>query len=163
MTVVLEARNLSLPPGEWLYRHLNFSLRQGEMLGVAGPSGCGKSTLCLALSGIIPHSVQAQMEGEVFLLGENTRSLSLPQIATRAGIVFQDPETQLFLPQIRHELAFGPENLCRPLKRSPPPSARCLLTPLKAAASQPQRSPGQRQLSRPGGGPLPGPGGARPR
>ncbi|HOP69345.1 MAG: ABC transporter ATP-binding protein [Dethiobacteria bacterium] len=116
MTVVLEARNLSLgyPGGEWLYRHLNFSLRQGEMLGVAGPSGCGKSTLCLALSGIIPHSVQAQMEGEVFLLGENTRSLSLPQIATRAGIVFQDPETQLFLPQIRHELAFGPENLCRP-------------------------------------------------
>jgi energy-coupling factor transport system ATP-binding protein len=116
VTVVLAVKDLSLSyrEGEWLCRDLNFSLHEGEMLGVIGPSGCGKSTLCLALSGIIPHRADGHMEGDVFLLGENTRTLSLPRIATRAGIVFQDPETQLFLPQIRQELAFGPENLCRP-------------------------------------------------
>lgn len=116
MTAVLEVKNLTLgyAPGRWLCRGLSFSLRPGEMLGVAGLSGCGKSTLCLALSGIIPHSAAGIMEGDVYLLGDNTRDLTLPRIATRAGIVFQDPETQLFLPRIRHELAFGPENLCRP-------------------------------------------------
>ena len=116
MTAVLAVKGLSLGyrEGEWLCRHLNFSLQEGELLGVIGPSGCGKSTLCLALSGIIPHRAEGYMEGDVFLLGEKTRNLSLPQIATRVGIVFQDPETQLFLPQIRQELAFGPENLCLP-------------------------------------------------
>ena len=116
MSEILAAQNLSFsyPGGENLFAEVSFSLQRGEVLGVIGPSGCGKSTLALALCGIIPHSLEGVMGGHVFLLGENTRKLTLPQIATRAGIVFQDPETQLFLPEIRHELAFGPENLCLP-------------------------------------------------
>ncbi len=118
MSEVLAVRNLSFayPGAEYLFERVNFDLHPGEILGVIGPSGCGKSTLALALCGIIPHSVEGNMQGDVLLLGENTRNLTVPQIATGAGIVFQDPETQLFLPQIRHELAFGPENLCLPRK-----------------------------------------------
>ena len=56
------------------------------------------------------------MEGDVFPL-KNTRNLSLPQIATRVGIVFRILKHSS-LPQIRQELAFGPENLCLPWMRS---------------------------------------------
>ena len=151
MTVVLAVKDLSLSyrEGEWLCRDLNFSLHEGEMLGVIGPSGCGKSTLCLALSGIIPHRADGHMEGDVFLLGENTRTLSLPRIATRAGIVFQDPETQLFLPQIRQELAFGPENLCRPgrIARRVDDVAALTVVEARLPENPYEISGGQRQLA----------------
>lgn len=116
MKNILQVKSLSFryPDGDKLFTGIDFSMDRGQVLGVIGPSGCGKSTLALALSGIIPHSIEGMMEGTVLLLGKDTRQLTLPQIATRTGIVFQDPDTQLFLPCIRHELAFGPENLCRP-------------------------------------------------
>ena len=87
MTVVLAVKDLSLSyrEGEWLCRDLNFSLHEGEMLGVIGPSGCGKSTLCLALSGIIPHRADGHMEGDVFLLGENTAIFFAPIATCRVG------------------------------------------------------------------------------
>lgn len=113
----LEVRDLSFTyrvGGEKVLEGVNFSLGRGEALGIIGASGSGKSTLCLALSGIIPHAAPGRMEGEVLVLGRSTRDMSLPEIAQRCGMVFQDPETQLFLPRIRNELAFGPENLCRP-------------------------------------------------
>jgi len=116
LTDVLSACSLSFsyPGSEPLFEDLSFSLQAGEALGIIGPSGCGKSTLALMLCGIIPHCVDGRVGGSVSILGKNLCELTLPQIATRIGIVFQDPETQLFLPQIESELAFGPENLCLP-------------------------------------------------
>lgn len=92
--------------------NISFSINKGETLGVIGLSGCGKSTLCNCLCGIIPHNGEGLMEGDVLIFGENTRTLHLPRIAANVGIVFQDPESALFLPRIENELAFGPENLC---------------------------------------------------
>ncbi|MFY9114595.1 MAG: ABC transporter ATP-binding protein [Dethiobacteria bacterium] len=98
--------------GRKIIDKISFSLDEGEVLGIIGLSGCGKSTLCFALCGIIPHFIDGYMEGEVLLFGKNTTELTLPGIATRVGIVFQDPETQLFLPVVKNEIAFGPENIC---------------------------------------------------
>ncbi|UNC91955.1 energy-coupling factor ABC transporter ATP-binding protein [Candidatus Contubernalis alkaliaceticus] len=118
--MVLEVKRLTFyyqKDGRRIIDNISFSMGAGEILGVIGLSGCGKSTLCMALCGIIPHSHQGFMEGDVLLFGENTRDMSIPNIASRVGIVFQDPETQLFLPVIRNELAFGPENLCFPREK----------------------------------------------
>lgn len=113
MNPVLEVKNLSVswPGGGKVLDDLSFALAPGELTGVIGPSGCGKSTLCLALAGIIPRQLPGRVEGEIRLLGQELSGLSLAQIAANVGIVFQDPETQLFLPRVRNELAFGPENL----------------------------------------------------
>ena len=91
---------------------INITVNQGEILAIVGLSGSGKSTLCYCISGIIPHIYQGELSGEVLLKGSSTRSLSLPRIATQLGIVFQNPETQLFFPIVEDEVAFGPENLC---------------------------------------------------
>jgi len=114
MTLTLEVRNLSFSyDGKSpIIDNISFSLEAGETLGIIGLSGCGKSTLCQCLCGIIPHIQSGIMQGDVFIQGQNTRTLLLPRLATKIGMVFQDPESQLFLPLVESELAFGPENLC---------------------------------------------------
>lgn len=97
--------------------HLSFAVRKGEILGIMGLSGCGKSTLCYCLCGVIPHGLPGTMEGNVYLFGRNTRELCMPEMARMVGMVFQDPDAQLFLPRVDYELAFGPENLCLPPER----------------------------------------------
>lgn len=116
MKPLLEARGLSVcwQPGEWLLRDVDLTLFPGELSALVGPSGCGKSTLCLALAGIVPRQLPGQVAGKILLAGQDLGGLSLPQVASNLGILFQDPQSQLFLPWVRRELAFGPENLCLP-------------------------------------------------
>lgn len=81
--------------------NLSFTLGQGQIAVITGPSGCGKSTLGYCLCGVIPNLIKGDFKGEVSWRG-------------RAGIVFQDPDSQIFFPTVEDELAFGPENLCLP-------------------------------------------------
>ena len=115
MTIPLEVRDLwyRYPgSGEDVLRGVNLTVERGEVLAVVGLSGSGKSTLCYCLSGIVPHIYSGNMRGEVLIKGTPTTSMRIPQIATRLGIVFQEPDTQLFSPTVEDEVAFGPENLC---------------------------------------------------
>ncbi len=97
-----------------LLRDLNFEVRPGEVLAIVGPSGSGKTTLCHCMSGIIPLILGGTMTGDVQLHGVSTRKLTPARIAQCLGIVFQNPETQLFFSEVADEIAFGPENLCVP-------------------------------------------------
>ncbi|MFO8060789.1 MAG: ABC transporter ATP-binding protein [Bacillota bacterium] len=111
------ARNLGFSfPGEDdpLFAGIDLEVRRGEVVAVVGLSGSGKTTLCYCLSGIIPLIREGRMAGRVTLNGTCTRDMSLPQVATTLGIVFQNPDTQLFFPVVADEIAFGPENLCLP-------------------------------------------------
>lgn len=91
---------------------IDLTLEKGGITSILGLSGCGKSTLCYCMCGIIPHVYEGILEGEVRIFGKPAADMRLPVISTRAGIVFQDPETQLFSPTVEDEIAFGPENLC---------------------------------------------------
>lgn len=115
MSYPLEVRHLcySYPEGKRdILKGIDLKVQKGEILAIVGLSGSGKSTLCYCLSGIIPHIFGGKMRGEVLIHGESTGALKVPEIATRLGIVFQDPDTQLFSPTVEDEIAFGPENLC---------------------------------------------------
>lgn len=115
MIPALQVRNLSLAWQQGsspLFQGISFSLYPGEIVGIIGNSGCGKSSLCLALAGIIPRQIPGIVQGELYVMGQSLQDMSLAQITAQVGIVFQDPETQLFLPRVLNELAFGSENLC---------------------------------------------------
>ena len=71
-----------------------------------GPNGAGKTTLVLHLNGI--HTATS---GEVFISGLSVAKPQLKEIRRRVGIVFQDPDDQLFMPTVRDDVAFGPANL----------------------------------------------------
>lgn len=96
-------------------RDINLSLERGRITLLIGATAAGKSTLYLALSGLIPHVVHGTMSGRVIVEGMDTAETSVPDLAQRVGIVFQDPDVQLFSLSVEDELAFGPENLGLPV------------------------------------------------
>ena len=115
--IPIEVKNLSFQyakDARKILHNLELTVATGEIVAIVGLSGIGKSTLCYCLSGIIPHVYGGVMEGQVYLNGRDTRDLTLPQIATTLGIVFQNPDNQLFSFTVEDEVAFGPENLCLP-------------------------------------------------
>jgi energy-coupling factor transport system ATP-binding protein len=91
---------------------VELQINMGEVLTIVGLSGCGKSTLCYCICGIIPHVFEGDLLGDVLIFGTSTKDIKLPAISINVGIVFQDPDTQLFSPTVEDEIAFGPENLC---------------------------------------------------
>jgi len=92
-------------------RNIDLDIRPGEFVLVTGPSGCGKSTLAYALSGLIPHSIPAQVKGQVEIAELDTQAHTLREIVQQVGIVLQNPSSQLFHLQVEDEVAFGPRNL----------------------------------------------------
>jgi len=93
---------------------VNMKVEGGEFVLLTGPSGCGKSTLCKSFVGLVPHSYPGKMDGDVEVFGLSVRERPINEIATRAGLVFQDPENQLFTLSVENDVAFGPENLALP-------------------------------------------------
>lgn len=93
---------------------LNLKVRKGEFLSIMGPTGVGKTTLCLVINGIIPHSAGGSFGGNVSVCGMNTKEFSMAELAKKVGIVFQDPESQLFSMTVEDEIAFGLENVGMP-------------------------------------------------
>lgn len=91
---------------------LDLKVSKGEVVAIVGLSGTGKSTLLYTICGIIPKHYKGKLKGKVNIWGENVQNMDLSDISKKVGIVFQDPETQLFSPTVEDEIAFGPENLC---------------------------------------------------
>ncbi|MEX2314487.1 MAG: ATP-binding cassette domain-containing protein, partial [Thermomicrobiales bacterium] len=80
-------------------------------LGISGTTGSGKTTLCLTLNGLVPQQTSGTIRGDVWVGDWNTKRVRVPQLATRVGLVFQDPEANLLGLTVEDEVAFGPENL----------------------------------------------------
>ena len=90
---------------------INLRIDDGEFVLITGPSGGGKSTLCRCLNGLVPHFYGGLISGVVEVQGKDVRQHSTKEMATKVGMVFQDPENQLVTTDIEREIAFGLENL----------------------------------------------------
>ncbi|MEN2974367.1 MAG: ABC transporter ATP-binding protein [Candidatus Caldarchaeales archaeon] len=99
---------------EWSLRGINLEIGEGEFVLLAGKSGCGKSTLLRCFNGLIPHFYEGEMEGEVIVCGLDTRSHSPSILSQYAGMVFQNPDNQLFALNVEADIAFALENLSMP-------------------------------------------------
>ena len=112
----VEVKNLTFSyiGGEAVLSDVSFTVSAGEAFVIAGLSGSGKTTLCRILSGVIPHAVKGTVEGQITVMDIDPRDAGLPQTALRAGMVFQDADSQIICTTVEDELAFGLENLCLP-------------------------------------------------
>lgn len=90
---------------------INLEIQDGEFVLITGPSGGGKSSLCRCLNGLIPHFYGGEITGKVEVDGLDTMKHSTKELATKVGMVFQDPENQLVTMDVEREIAFGLENL----------------------------------------------------
>jgi len=115
MKHIIEVKNMSFKyseEGPFILDSINMEISKGCITAIAGPSGCGKSTLAFCLCGAIPKAISGSFSGTILFEGEDIKGLSLPDLAKKIGIVFQDVDNQLFLPTVEAEIAFAPENLC---------------------------------------------------
>ncbi|HJH28087.1 MAG TPA: ABC transporter ATP-binding protein [Methanosarcinaceae archaeon] len=91
--------------------NLNLSIQSGDFVLLLGPSGCGKSTLVQCFNGIIPKVAGGEVEGKIFINEKDVEQHKVYQISSEVGLVFQDPNTQIFGLTVEDDVAFGPENL----------------------------------------------------
>ncbi len=98
----------------WVVTHLNLRIAPGEFVAIMGENGASKSTICQMMNGIIPNSIGGRLTGQVLVHGLDTKETGISELATKVGIVLEDPETQLFTASVKSEVAFGPENLSLP-------------------------------------------------
>ncbi|KRF17674.1 cobalt ABC transporter ATP-binding protein [Nocardioides sp. Soil797] len=107
-TPVLDVRGLAFayPDGHQALFGVDLHVHNGERVALLGPNGAGKTTLVLHLNGILSAGA-----GSVSVSGLPVEKRNLKEIRRRVGIVFQDPDDQLFMPTVRQDVGFGPANL----------------------------------------------------
>lgn len=104
MLPIIEASAVSFryPDGHLALQDVSFHLHAGEKVALLGANGAGKSTLLLALNGIL------RAEGRIRVCGMELNDHNLPLIRARVGVIFQNPDDQLFSPSVYEDVAYGP-------------------------------------------------------
>ena len=107
MEEIIRVNNLSFgyPDGQQALSGVNLVINRGETVALIGPNGAGKSTLLLHFNGIL-HT-----DGMVRVFGEPVSDKNLRWVRSQVGLVFQNPDDQLFSPTVFDDVAFGPINL----------------------------------------------------
>lgn len=107
MDKVIEITNLhySYPDGTRALEGVSLTIGRGETVGLVGPNGAGKSTLLLHLNGIFMN------QNRVRVLGQIVNQSTVNFIRRRVGLVFQNPDHQLFMPTVFEDVAYGPMNM----------------------------------------------------
>jgi cobalt/nickel transport system ATP-binding protein len=110
VTDIVTVRDLqfSYPDGHTALRGVSFTLCEGDKVALVGPNGAGKSTLMLQLNGILTGRGDIEI-GNLRLTRDN-----LPVIRSKVGLVFQNPDDQLFSPTVFEDVAFGPLHMGLP-------------------------------------------------
>jgi len=105
MAVEMKKVTFNYPDGQCGLKDITLNIYCGESVGLIGPNGAGKSTLLLHLNGILRGT------GEIYIRGLKVEDKNIRKIRKMVGMVFQDPEDQLFSLNVFDDVAFGPLNL----------------------------------------------------
>jgi cobalt/nickel transport system ATP-binding protein len=108
MNKALEIKELSFsyPDGRQALDNVNLEINKGERVALLGPNGAGKTTLVMHLNGILMSD-----QGSVKVADIKVEKDNLFEVRKRVGLVFQDPDDQLFMTTVRDDVAFGPANI----------------------------------------------------
>ncbi len=97
------------PDGTVALEGVNFVVERGDRVALVGPNGAGKTTLLYHLNGLLMPT-----RGKVYVLGVEVSKANLDFVRQKVGLVFQNPDDQLFAPTVFHDVAFGPRNIGLP-------------------------------------------------
>ena len=113
-SAIISIRDLSFQYAEsnrTVLKNIDLDIEEGEFVVITGPTGAGKTTLCETLNGIIPNFVKGTLTGSITVDGKDPRTEKVAKMSQVVGLVFQDPNTQLFGMTVEEDVAFGATNL----------------------------------------------------
>lgn len=96
---------------EIILKNINMAAEYGNITLIAGMSGSGKSTILNLITGIIPNIIKGDIKGEILINGENVIGKSISEISKNVGVVLQNTDSQIVMPHVEEEIAFGLENI----------------------------------------------------
>jgi len=99
--------SFAYPSRDCVFKKFNFNFSKGERIGLVGPNGSGKTTLFHLIMGLL-HPSEGKIE---IFVKERKVENDFVEVRERIGLVFQDPDDQLFSPTVAEDIAFGPLNL----------------------------------------------------
>ncbi|HEY0089931.1 MAG TPA: ABC transporter ATP-binding protein, partial [Candidatus Lokiarchaeia archaeon] len=105
-TIVIKNVYYTYANGTTALKNINLSVNQGELIGIMGMNGAGKTTLIRTLNGLI-----RPQKGNVYINGENIKSKNVGKLSKTVGIIFQNPNHQLFSNSVEDEIKFSLKNL----------------------------------------------------
>lgn len=107
----IEIANLrfNYPDGKAALSGIDLSVAEGESVALIGPNGAGKSTLLLHLNGLLPEKLSS--DGAIRIFGQSITPKTVDQVRRDVGLLFQDPDDQIFCPTVFEDVAFGPQQL----------------------------------------------------
>ena len=100
----IQKASFAYEKGHEILSDLSLTICEGESVGLIGANGTGKSTLMKMLTGLITH------QGKVEVVGLEVEKKNLPEVRKKLGFVFQDSDSQLFMPTVYDDIAFAPRN-----------------------------------------------------
>jgi cobalt/nickel transport system ATP-binding protein len=109
--IEVERLAFAYPDGRQALFGVNFTVARGERVALLGPNGAGKTTVVLHLNGILGSVAGGAGTGRIRIGGTDLHREHLREVRRKVGLVFQDPDDQLFMPTVRDDVAFGPANL----------------------------------------------------
>lgn len=104
--LALKIDSFTYPDGTLAMSDIGLEIKKGEFTGILGSNGSGKTTLLKIMDGLIKD-----FNGKAFLDGTEIRKLSPKEIYRKVGLIFQNPDDQLFAPTVAEDVAFGPLNM----------------------------------------------------
>jgi len=110
-SIQVERLVFAYPDGRQALYGVDFTVERGERVALLGPNGAGKTTVVLHLNGILGSVAGGTGSGQIRIGGTDLHREHLAEIRRKVGLVFQDPDDQLFMPTVRDDVAFGPANL----------------------------------------------------
>jgi len=114
LNMTIEIEDLSFRyagSGRWALRNISLKIGEGEFAVFAGATGCGKSTLFKCLIGLIPQMYHGEYSGRVIVRGLDPSTTPISKMAQKVGMVFQNPDNQLFALTVENDVAFALENI----------------------------------------------------
>jgi energy-coupling factor transporter ATP-binding protein EcfA2 len=117
LTTLLSIEDLSfryIDTERWAVDGVSLDIEEGSITVLAGQSGCGKSTLLRCMNGLIPHMYPGEYKGGITLDGSRVDKTKMGDLAQKVGLLFQNPENQIFMFSVERDIAFGLENLGLP-------------------------------------------------